>query len=391
MSISFYPKSFPTPDEERFLHLVLCHDDAFLSLWDEWRKNVSFEDIDFATLRLLPLLYLRLRHFTIQDEITGRIKGAYRLCWYKNQRLIRVTQTLIEQLQAEQIPVLCLKGLPLLETVYHDAGARFMGDADLLIEKKHVNRAASFMQRNGWEPLNPGHVHVRTFSDAHMRRFKEIAFKHKENGSEVDLHWKIFDSRQRDIHDSTTEHIWNDAIPMQIGSASCFRPCTEDLLIHIIVHGAAYNTNRPIRWITDAVHLMNSESINWEKLLERTKIYKKAVEIQTAFRYLSEKAFFNVPSSFLRSLNELPIRSSEIKHYRLLTSSTRIKSFFGDLAYIWYTYLASDQKIQNGLSPVSFLNYLYQRCNLPNKRALPLYIFRKYTSRFYSMFLKKNP
>src|SRR5580700_3596431 len=149
-----YPSSFPDEAEERLIKLVLCSNAEFRGQWDVWKQNTVFDDIDFATLRLLPLLYLRLSSLGIEDdEITGRIRGTYKLAWFRNQQLLAEVRKFVELCQEQRVPVILLKGLALLIDVYGDIGARFVADGDLLIDPKDFPKVFSHLERNGWKSL----------------------------------------------------------------------------------------------------------------------------------------------------------------------------------------------------------------------------------------------
>ncbi|MBY0376735.1 nucleotidyltransferase family protein, partial [Patescibacteria group bacterium] len=119
-----FPKSFPNQKEEEFLRLILSTDEDFPKLWNEWKASIPFEDIDPATTGLLPLVYLRLQKLQIKDELTGKISGIYKLAWVKNQRLLSVVKEVADICHEENIPILTLKGIPLLLEVYKNMGAR---------------------------------------------------------------------------------------------------------------------------------------------------------------------------------------------------------------------------------------------------------------------------
>ena len=83
-----FPNSFPKESETQFLKLVLCSDTEFEPRFLEWKASTIFDKIDYATTRLMPLLYLRLESLGIDDPIRGRLKGIYRLAWFSNQKIL---------------------------------------------------------------------------------------------------------------------------------------------------------------------------------------------------------------------------------------------------------------------------------------------------------------
>jgi hypothetical protein len=57
---------------------------------------------------------------------------------FVNQRLLAVIKEVILECTQENIPVLIMKGVPMILDVYQDIGARFLGDADFLIHPEHA-------------------------------------------------------------------------------------------------------------------------------------------------------------------------------------------------------------------------------------------------------------
>lgn len=145
-----YPKSFPTEKEATFLKLAYATDAEFPHRWEKWMHSVDWQQVDVATARLLPYLYTRIQKLGIRDEFTERVKGVYKSTWLKNQLYIRATREVLELAERAGIPVLVLKGVPLLSEVYGDMGARALGDADLLVRPEHGKEFVELLEANGW-------------------------------------------------------------------------------------------------------------------------------------------------------------------------------------------------------------------------------------------------
>ena len=69
---------------------------------------------------------------------------------YLNGKLADV----LERFRAEDLPVVLLKGMALVATVYEDGGLRPMCDMDVLVQPGDVTRAGDLLASLGYWPLN---------------------------------------------------------------------------------------------------------------------------------------------------------------------------------------------------------------------------------------------
>ena len=386
-----YPASFPNAEEELFLKLILCREIDFLQLFEQWKQSIVFNDIDYATMRLLPLLYLRLKPYPIHDEITGRIKGTYRLAWYKNQRILGATREIVKLLQDQHIPVMLMKGIPLLINAYKNPGARFMNDADLYIHKDHVVRAITLMQDHGWLPQEYLFSSTKTISSSLLDTYNEVTYTINPS-VEVDLHWNIFEpikihtffSSSKPIdHSMSLDLVWSETVPFLLQSVPCLIPCNEDLLIHVILHGATHNNHRAIRWVVDASTVIRNNPIRWDFLLERIHAFDCIIEMQTAFSYLEHKIEISIPESFTDKLANLPVDSSKLKTYYKAALPTDTVSLFKKVLFLFRTYLRNTTSI-------TFTEFLCHEWKLKEPREVLPFMSQKLKMRFFQLFKKKK-
>ncbi len=381
---SIYPSSFPNADEELFLRLVLCRNIEFAALYTQWKNSIVFDEIDHATMRLLPLLYLRLKEFPIEDEISGRIKGTYRLAWYKNQQMLDTTKQVVSLLQENGIPSMLMKGIPLLSIAYKNTGARFLGDVDLYIQPEHVTSAIELLRIHGWISQERILSSTTDFSSNVLNLFNEITFQNAHS-VELDLHWSIFkprfhytfpDSFRSITHPMLLEHVWNHSVPFTIQSAACVVPCPEDMLIHLIVHGAEFNSYHTLRWIVDAMYLIKNTNIDWNRVLARTKQFDCVVEMKIAMSYLAEKFDAQIPESFLKSLQSIEINTSTRKRYQYSTTVHSSFSLLVDAFILWRLY-------KKNVKALSFLSFLGKQFNVTDNRDMIPFLLQKFQKRFH--------
>jgi hypothetical protein len=364
-----YPKSFPTPTEELFLQLLTVPDTQFPEKWTAWQQQMNFDDIPFAEHQLLPLVHLRLQKLGIVGPLNGRIKGVYKRTWFKNQRILESIKNAVTLLDTEKIPSLVLKGIPLLRMVYQDAGARFLGDGDLWVDPTDAPRAIKILLTNGWKYKYPKKIIPPTVSEVHLINDQEV---------EVDLHWKLFpfDLATNTDHPMTFKKVLADARPLTINGTTCYTASAEDMLIHVIVHGAQINPYRPIRWIIDTVFLINTTPLDWNKVLTKMKDYHFSVALIIAFSYLAQHSTLKVPQSFLDSLAKLEPSQAEVTAY--YQRMHREHPLFGRFPQLWkhyWNYKAPDISFK---SAYGFIDYLRINWGLEKNIDIFKFIVKKY-------------
>lgn len=390
-----FPTSFPNTTEEQFLKLLLCDDEQFTTKYYTWKQSIVFDETNHATAKLFPLLYLRMqKNNLVDDEFFYRIKGLYRNAWVTNQRLISVTKNILRQCHAKNIPVLILKGLPLLEEVYRNTGARFLGDADLIIPPQYAPTVISMMLENGWHYDKPWTPEVRNPAPSMYRVVKSTGMVHP-HGIKLDIHWNIFGLDHHaswyDIFSlknissvAFREEFWNYSVETTIDNYPCKRLCNEDMLIHIIIHGSEGNNHRPLRWTVDALTLIKTLPIDWGYVLDRAISFKFHCELAVGFRYLSERLNTPIPKDFLEKLYHIPVTSRDMKHYQRFANihhSNRYNAF-GTFPLIWYAYW----NYEPHQSISEFFRYIKKSLGVKTSRELFEFIFKKYRDRMKKLF-----
>ncbi|MFN8575415.1 MAG: nucleotidyltransferase family protein [Candidatus Sericytochromatia bacterium] len=391
-----YPQSFPNENEELFLKMLLCNENEFINFWEQWNKEVIFDDIENSITRLLPLLYLRLKNFDISNEITGRIKGVYKLSWFKNQLLIEETKKVIDLFNKNNIPTILLKGVPLLLDVYKDRGVRILSDVDILIEPKNVLKAVNLLISNEWFYAEKNIIHIDEYINKETIDYLnvlsyETLFTNKKK-VELDLHWSIFNlNRQWTIFKLLTlrkfkpiifnDLHWKNCVEINVNGVYSNRLSNEDMLIHVIVHGAAKNPHRPLRWVIDSLYILNNLSINWDLFFKNVEICNYEVEVYIALNYLIEKFNLKLDDSIIYRIKDLKLNKKNIKNY--YKTSNNIFSLFGNnIPYVWYRYWVFDRKKYIPLNLYDFINYLVKYFRFDSRKQLLKYFFNKYKKIF---------
>ncbi len=367
-----YPKSFPNRAETEFLKLVLSDDAAFPARFERWSREIVLDDVDYATQRLLPLVYLRLTALGLTDvPIFGRLRGIYKLAWVQNQRLLYALDQVAAKFESLGIRMLMLKGVPLLALAYRDVGARFLGDADILIDRRDIKKALSAMTSDQWELHSDFFPNADYFTNESLALItKEASFCNKQD-IEIDIHWRLFDVSGND-DDVPFDQWWADSLPFEFKGRTYRTLSPEDMLLHVIVHGSPNNPQRTLRWVADAVTIIRSFTIDWDRFARLTESSGRAVEVCVAAGYLLEHGFVEDAKAFSGFVSPRSLPARQLNRYYLNAEGRR--DVFGPFLVLWRAYWLRGAGDAIPRRAGRFIDYLQHARGLPNRRALAEYV-----------------
>jgi len=242
--------AWPTAEQILLLHAALDQEaEAAIAAWEKWRRAVDFENLDYGSHRLLPLLHRNLVHVRAAPHPwLGRMKGLHRHSWVRNQRLFASVAALILDLRDELgTPVMLLKGAALAMHAYPDPGLRPMDDCDLLVPMEAVPGALALLERRGWRAHGWGDTgRPMTEMTAYRRR---VAHSQGFLSSEadpswkpvaLDLHWRTLLNAGNDAE--LNANLWGRAITVSLPDGTpVLIPDSTDLLGQICIHGLCKN------------------------------------------------------------------------------------------------------------------------------------------------------
>lgn len=367
---------FPTREQFLVLKAALGERAEALAAYAEWRRTLDVgADFDHEIFRLVPLLYDNLRRLGVEDDLTGRLKGTYRLSWVKAHRLAAETQPILDEMTGAGIRVMAVKGAPLGQLYYGNPALRPMGDFDFVVPAADAMRVVDFVAKRGYLPWRP--VTEDTLRYRHAMGFK------RADGHEFDLHWHVlFDF----CDDGADAWFWRGAEPFELLGHRIWAPDATRMLLHTIIHGIRWNPEPPVRWIADAVQILRqaSERIDWAALVEFTERRSVCRRMWLGLTYLRDHFDAPVPAAAIERLGRR--RSTWLER---LENRTILRDFhavhagaFGPLM----SELAPFSRYARGLGPVDFVDgfsrYLRYVWGLERRRDIPGYLSERFRKRF---------
>ena len=363
------PALFPTREQRLVLHAALDDGQDAISAYREWLSMVDISrEFDREVFRLIPLLYANLHRLGHQDELTGRLKGAYRMAWARNHHLFQETRPVLNAFLDAGIRVMAVKGAPLALVYYKNLALRPMSDVDLVVPIGHAEQAVRLLQSMGYKPWRPFGAEVKRYHhgmgyDSPAQR--ELSF---------DLHWHM-----NDLCDARFDDIfWRTSQPFEFLDREIVTPDATRMLLHTILHGLRYNPEPPVRWIPDALMIVRTagESLDWNWLVEFAETWRITERLHLGLSYIAGEFGADVPGFVLERLARRRPGWVERIERRTVLQPISYASTLGPLL----SALAEYPHLRNASGPlgalVDFSHFLRYHWGLKGRREIPHRIFQ---------------
>ncbi len=360
---------FATREQELLLQAALLEGEDAISAWQQWRNMVDLEGHpDNGSYRLLPLLYKNLQRYGVKDAFMERLKGIYRLEWYKNQRLFYDASKILQYLNDAGISTMILKGAALIVLHYKNYAVRPMADIDILVPTSQALSTINLLIKAGWGPTTKS-------IDDNLRYLHSMQFK-DQSGKELDLHLHPFvEARGND----SDRDFWDKSISIKLADVSTLALNPTDTLFHVIIHGVKWNTEPPIRWIADAMSIINStdSKIDWPRLIIQAKKNQVLLRVKEALNYLHDKFQAPIPNSIIDNMNQLPISRAESLEYRYIMNESNPDTLLGAFPQCLFEYLRWTNGTGLLKKIIEFPKYLQYRMNAKSLHGVFLYLISR--------------
>ena len=299
---------WPTPFQELLLRASLLKTDAAVQAWQEWYGQDGLERMDNGSYRLLPLAYRNLERLGYRDPVLMKLKGVNRRAWCENHMVFRRMAPVLAEFHKAGFSTMLLKGAALTLLHYGDFGLRPMQDLDVLVPEEQALDVISFLEGRGWRRTTLSSVSLTDFF---------LSFRHSADFSRppheaIDLHWHVLlQACSRDAD----QLFWDASVPVQFEGQTTRGLCPTDQLLHVCVHGIVWNPVPPLRWVADAVCVIESSSIDWPRLLDIASRLRVVPALRDALRYLVTTVEAPIPQDVLRKVEALPVTPAEQHEY----------------------------------------------------------------------------
>jgi hypothetical protein len=168
---------------------------------------------------------------------------------------------LSKRFDAAGIPMISIKGPVLAASAYGDVSLRYFGDLDMLVKQKDLPEATRLLVSLGY---SSGPSDARSDPDHVAFRIPEFyIFHHRDNGSRVDLQWRLAETYFGFSLDR--EQLWSNLTPVALPGyvVQTFDP--THMLLVLCVHGSKHRWER-LKWICDVSEFVRAyrTAIDWQ-------------------------------------------------------------------------------------------------------------------------------
>ena len=156
-----------------------------------------------------------------------------------------------DRLDANGIPFLVLKGLPLSARLFGTPLARNCIDIDLLVPPDAVSSAAGALSSGGWRLVKPSFRPTPARLRCYDRFVQHRVFAGP--GGWLELHHRL--TSNPFLLEASFDRLRANAATIEIGGRAFAVLGDDDLLIHLAVHGQVHRWSR-LKWLCDVAALL---------------------------------------------------------------------------------------------------------------------------------------
>ena len=196
---------------------------------------------------------------------------------------IKQISNVLNIFDANNIPVIVLKGL-VVRDLYPKSELRTMGDADILVHDKDLDKVSSILTDIGYVEYNRNAFHIEFC----------------KGNSYIEVHWTL---ANENIFDGVVEfknELWERAVEVNIVDSKALSMCDEDLLLYLCMHMAKHfiDGGFGIRPVCDVMLVVEQRGkfIDWNSFIIKAKRIKIDKFIMSIFAICNKLFSMNIPT-----------------------------------------------------------------------------------------------
>ena len=294
--------------------------------WDEVVKFITFHS-------LFPAFYDRLITLKIKDipsQVLSYLKSLYLLnlkrCLFLEEELFKV----LDSLGSAGIPAIPLKGIILSRLLYGDIALRQAPcDMDILIPYDKIDKTEKNLLSLGYSfTMKEEQINL-----THKYR-KEITLQKNLHGFNlaIDLHWD-FHEKFHDNYTHAGSFLENSEV-LTIDNHRILFPLWEELLLFLSTASIARFEFVTLKYIQDIHCLINGKEINWEKLIQKSKLIRLDHLLYFSLKITKELFKTKIPPEVLKEIQPFLLKEKFLNLWitkkNILQNRDRIAN-----SYIW--------------------------------------------------------
>lgn len=338
---------------------------------------------------IFPLVYRSLKEFQqlIPDDIFICMKQHYMDIVKQNMLMTSELIKVLKILEENNIEAISFKGPVLSQLAYGDVVSRQYCDLDILVKEENLIDLARVLSSLDYE------ISIKS-EFLENQKLIEIGSDFSifsKNNIHFEVHWNLF--RKLINNDLNKYKIWNDKKKISLNNANINTLEINNYLLYLCIHGSKHLWER-IEWVNDIQRLISNYEIDWEYVLNQSKILKNKRFFLLGI-LISQSFYSNTIPSFIND----EIRKDFVldKVQNKIISFYDLKCFFqeGNIKDIMKKFLLLAQLQDNSYETIKYFissifkptHYDIYFINLPKNLSYLYYITRPF--RFLINIFKK--
>lgn len=274
---------------------------------------------------VLTIIYSYADLKEVKSRIKNEAKNTVIKMRFQQINNAALLKEIVTGLRNENIEIVVLKGMA-LRKYYNLAENRIMGDIDILVKKKDMDKAEKFLKNMGYTPDEENHpIHKSFFC---------------KDKTEIEVHWKLINNEEyysKDVADFE-KLIWDTLEVSDFNGVKINVLSLENTIIYLCMHMSVHvkygGFNLSQLYDLAMVITKENHNINWDKMLNRMELYSVRRFFAATALFLHNELGVEIPKSVLQYSNKndsallvkyLFIRKGEIneeefKYYNTLCS-----------------------------------------------------------------------
>ena len=203
------------------------------------------------------------------------------------------------------------KGIILAESIYGDLSLREFSDLDIIVHDTDASKVEDILTADGYVSDFPD----RDYRSAFLAYQGQYAFRNKQTGFSVDLHWRL--SGKGEAFPLKVEEIWSRLEHVMICGRKVPTLAKDDLSLFLAAHGTKEGW-RLLKWVCDfAETLRKCRDVDWVTLLDRAERAHCSRSLQLAILLASALLDAPVPQKLIaKARNNSVVRTLADKAQR---------------------------------------------------------------------------
>jgi hypothetical protein len=232
----------------------------------EWRSYLMLlgqETSDEGERRLYPLAAPHLSEQRLSRAELAPMRTERRTATVRREILFAAAAQIDDLLARAGLRPALLKGLALQIRVYGEGAVRASSDIDLYVDRADIEQCLGLVDRAGWIRTE---ARPRTRDAAFIASTQTRLTFQVPSGVLVDIHW--YPRQVLEFDPQRADQFSADLAARTYRGRQWRIPSDLWLLFETIEHGMAWNEVTPIRWLVDAVQLVEQSDadIDWDRL-----------------------------------------------------------------------------------------------------------------------------